>query len=123
MFIIRSEADERVMAAIEDIKAGCEVIDDFHEWEDVAASSITSVLDGLDDDQYDSTCSAFIRYIRETTGEQKNLAYGVRAALIRAMKEGIDYLDTMNTDGGEDPLVSVMKDTIEKAESLFKEGE
>ena len=75
MFIIRSEADERVMAAIEDIKAGCEVIDDFHEWEDVAASSITSVLDGLDDDQYDSTCSAFIRYIRETTGEQKNLAY------------------------------------------------
>ena len=122
MFIIRSEADERVMAAIEDIKAGCEVMDDFHEWEDVAASSITSVLDDLDDDQYDSTCSAFIRYIRETAEEQKNLAYGVRAALIRAMKENMDYLDYMNSEE-EDPLVSIMKETIEKAEKLFKEDD
>ena len=42
--------------------------------------------------QFDGTCSAFIRYIKETAGEQKNLAYGVRAALIRAMNENIDYL-------------------------------
>ena len=33
MFTIRSEADERVMAAIDDIKAGCEVMDDYHEWD------------------------------------------------------------------------------------------
>ena len=120
MFTIRTEADERVMTAIEDIKAGCEVMDDYHEWEDIAASSITSVLDDLDDDQFDSTCSAFIRYIKETASEQKNLAYGVRAALIRAMNENIDYLDIME-DGGDDPLVSIMKDVIAKADKVFEE--
>jgi hypothetical protein len=120
MFTIKSEADERVMTAIEDIKAGCEVMDDYHEWEDIAASSITSVLDGLDDEQYDSTCAAFIRYIKETVNEQKNLAYGVRAALIRAMNENIDYLDIME-DGGDDPLVSIMKDVIAKADKVFEE--
>ena len=120
MFTIRSEADERVMAAIEDIKAGCEVMDDYHEWEDIAASSISSVLDDLDDERFDSTCSAFIRYIKETVNEQKNLAYGVRAALIRAMNENMDYLDMMG-DEEEDRLISIMKDVIEKAERLFEE--
>ena len=100
MFTIRSEADERVMAAIDDIKAGCEVMDDYHEWEDIASSSISSVLEDLDDDQFDSTCSAFIEYIRETAKEQKNLAYGVRAALIRAMNENMDYLDMMGDEEG-----------------------
>lgn len=120
MFTIKSEADERVMTAIEDIKAGCEVMDDYSEWEDIAASSITSVLDDLDDEQYDSTCAAFIRYIKETVNEQKNLAYGVRAALIRAMNENIDYLDIME-DGGDDHLVSIMKDVIAKADKVFEE--
>ena len=120
MFTIRTEADERVMTAIEGIKAGCEVMDDYHEWEDIAASSITSVLDDIGDDQFDSTCSAFIMYIKETASEQKNLAYGVRAALIRAMNENIDYLDIME-DGGDDPLVSIMKDVIAKAEKVFEE--
>ena len=123
MFTIKSEADERVMAAIEDIKAGCEVMDDYHEWEDLAASSITSVLEDLDDDQYDSTCLAFIRYIREKVLEQKNLAYGVRSALIRAMNENIDYLGYMSADDDEDPLISIMKDVIDKAEGLFKEAD
>ena len=118
MFTIRNESDERVMAAIEDIKAGCEVIDDYHEWEDIASSSISSVLDDLDDDQFDNTCAAFIRYIRETVNEQKNLAYGVRAALIRAIIENIDYLDTIGSDE-EDPLISIMKDVIREAEGLF----
>ena len=113
MFIIKSEADERVMAAIEDIKAGCEVIDDYHEWEDVASSSISSILDDIDDtDEYDSTCSAFIRFIKNTIDENRNLALGVRAALIRAMKEGMDYLDYAVAADDEDPIVSVMKDTL-----------
>ena len=120
MFTIRNEADERVMAAIEDIKAGCEVMDDYREWEDIASSSISSVLEDLDDDQFDSTCAAFIRYIKETVMEQKNLAYGVRAALIRAMNENIDYLDIME-DGGDDPLIPIMKDVIDKAERIFEE--
>ena len=119
MFTIRSEADERVMAAIDDIKAGCEVMDDYHEWEDIASSSISSVLEDLDDDQFDSTCAAFIRYIREMVKEQKNLAYGVRAALIRAMNENMDYLDMMGDE--EDRLISVMKDVITKAGGLFEE--
>ena len=119
MFTIRSEADERVMEAIDDIKAGCEVMDDYHEWEDIASSSISSVLEDLDDDQFDSTCSAFIEYIRETAKEQKNLAYGVRAALIRTMNENIDYLEMMGDEEGR--LISIMKDVITQAEGLFEE--
>ena len=119
MFTIKSEAHERVMAAIDDIKAGCEVMDDYHEWEDIASSSISSVLEDLDDDQFDSTCSAFIEYIRETAKEQKNLAYGVRAALIRAMNENIDYLEMMGDEEGR--LISVMKDVITQAEGMFEE--
>ena len=121
MFTIRSEADEKVMAAIDDIKAGCEVMDDYHEWEDIASSSISSVLDDLDDDRFDSTCSAFIKYIRETAKEQKNLAYGVRAALIRAMNENIDYLQIMGIDD-EDTLIVIIKGVIEKAEGLLDNG-
>ena len=121
MFIIKSEAHERVMEAIEDIKAGCEVMDDFHEWEDIASSSISSILEDLDDDQFDSTCSAFIEYIRDTAKTQKNLAYGVRAALIRAMNENMDYLEIIGGGDDEDPLIVIMKDVIEKAEGLFKE--
>ncbi len=120
MFTIRNEADERVMTAIEDIKAGCEVMDDYPEWEDVASSSISSVLEDLDDNQFDNTCVSFIRYIRETVKEQKNLAYGVRAALIRSMNENKDYLELMGNE--DDPLIAIMKDVIDKAERLFREG-
>ncbi len=119
MFTIKSEAHERVMAAIDDIKAGCEVMDDYHEWEDIASSSISSVLEDLDDDQFDSTCSAFIEYIMETAKEQKNLAYGVRAALIRAMNENMDYLEMMGDEEGR--LISIMKDVITQAEGMFEE--
>ena len=121
MFIIKSEAHERVMEAIEDIKAGCEVMDDFHEWEDIASSSISSILEDLDDDQFDSTCSVFIEFIRKTVDENRNLAYGVRAALIRAMNENMDYLEIIGGGDDEDPLIVIMKDVIEKAEGLFKE--
>ena len=37
------------------------------------------------------------------------------------MKEGLDYLDYAVAVDDEDLIVSVMKDTIEKAEGLFKE--
>ena len=88
----------------------------------MASSSISSILDDIDDtDEYDSTCSAFIRFIKNTVDENRNLALGVRAALIRAMKEGLDYLDYAVAVDDEDPIVSVMKDTIEKAEGLFTE--
>ncbi|MBP1534174.1 MAG: hypothetical protein IK999_08630 [Ruminococcus sp.] len=120
MFTIRNEVDERVMTAVEDIKAGCEVMDDYHEWDDIASSSISSMLEDLDDEQFDSTCAAFIRYIMETVNEHKNLAYGVRAALIRAMNENIDYIDGIGNDG-DDPIIPIMRDVIDRADGLFEE--
>ena len=47
MFRNKSEAHERVLCAIEDIKACCEVEDHFNEWSDVAASSIQAFLEEL----------------------------------------------------------------------------
>ena len=47
MFRNKREAHERVLCAIEDIKACCEVEDNFNEWSDVAASSIQAFLEEL----------------------------------------------------------------------------
>ena len=40
MFVNKSEAHERVINAIEDVKCCCEVSHDYDQWSDVAASSI-----------------------------------------------------------------------------------
>ena len=116
--IIINEAYERVQTAIEDIKAGCEVMDDFHEWEDIASSSINSVLEELDGEQFDMTCRAFIEWIKDNA-DSKNLAYGVKAAFVRAMDESMDYMDLM--DRNDDPTVEIMKRAKAAAERLFKE--
>ena len=89
---INAESMERVQVALDDIIAGCEVEDDFNEWEDVASSSVSAVLEELNEDQTEMTCAAFRRYISNTAGTNRNLELGVRAALIRALEETLDYL-------------------------------
>jgi len=89
---INAESMERVQTALDDIIAGCEVEDDFNEWEDVASSSVSAVLEELDNDQTEMTCAAFRKYISDTAATNRNLALGVRAALIRALEETLDYL-------------------------------
>ena len=89
---INQESFDRVQIALDDIIAGCEVEDDFNEWEDVASSSISAVLEELNEDQTEMTCAAFRKYISDTVGTNRNLALGVRAALIRALEETLDYL-------------------------------
>ena len=89
---INAESMERVQTALDDIIAGCEVEDDFNEWEDVASSSVSAVLEELDNDQTEMTCEAFRKYISDTDDTNRNLALGVRAALIRALEETLDYL-------------------------------
>lgn len=89
---INTESMEREQTALDDIIAGCEVEDDFNEWEDVASSSVSAVLEELNEDQTEMTCEAFRKYIRDTVGTNRNLALGVRAALIRALEETLDYL-------------------------------
>ncbi len=92
MFENRSEAHERVLEAIEDIKSCCEVKDDFHEWSDVAASSIQAFLEDLTVEQLDDTCGAFREYITETANEDINLARGVKEALVICLNEMLDYI-------------------------------
>ena len=89
---INAESMERVQIALDDIIAGCEVEDDYREWEDVASSSVSSVLDELDSEQAEMTCAAFRRYVTNTMGSNRNMALGVRAALIRALEETLDFL-------------------------------
>ena len=89
---INTESLERVQTALDDIIAGCEVEDDYTEWEDVASSSVSSVLEELDGEQTEMTCTAFRRYVTNTIGSNRNMALGVRAALIRALEETLDFL-------------------------------
>ena len=89
---INQESFDRVQIALDDIIAGCEVEDDYNEWEDVASSSVSAVLEELNEDQTEMTCAAFRKYISDTVGTNRNLALGVRAALIRALEETLDYL-------------------------------
>ena len=89
---INTESLERVQTALDDIIAGCEVEDDYTEWEDVASSSVSSVLEELDSEQTVITCAAFRRYVTNTIGSNRNMALGVREALIRALKETLDFL-------------------------------
>ena len=58
----------------------------------VANSTGSAVLEELDNDQTEMTCEAFRKYICDTVATNRNLALGVRAALIRALEETLDYL-------------------------------
>ena len=51
MIKVISESHKRVINVIDDIKCCCEIEDDFHQWSDVAASSIQSFLDDLSPEQ------------------------------------------------------------------------
>lgn len=95
MFKNRSEAHERVLNAIEDVKSCCEIKDDFHEWSDIAASSIQAFLEDLSDEQLDDTCAAFREYIKETSAEDENLAKGIKDALTICLNEMLDYIGSV----------------------------
>lgn len=127
MFTNRSEAHERVLEAIDDIKACCEVGDYYEEWSDIAASSIQAFLEDLTAEQLDDTCGAFREYITETAKENTNLAAGVKEALSICLCEMLDYIGDVSEDDeseGEDEysdydretarLVKVIKSEIKK---------
>ncbi len=95
MFVNKSEAHERVLNAVEDIRCCCEIGDDFHQWSDIAASSIQAFLEDLTNEQLDDTCGAFVEYIEETASENLNLAQGIREALTICLNEMIDYIGSV----------------------------
>ncbi len=101
MFVNKSEAHERVLNAVEDIKACCEVSNYYMEWSDIAASSIQAFLEDLTAEQVDDTCGAFREYITETSKENENLASGVKDALTICLNEMLDYIGDV-PDGDED---------------------
>lgn len=128
MFKNRSEAHERVLNVIEDVKSCCEVKDDFHEWSDIAASSIQAFLEDLSDEQLDDTCAAFREYIKETSAEDENLAKGVKDALTICLNEMLDYIGDASEDEDEDYysdydretvyLTSIIKSEIKRLEEM-----
>ncbi len=95
MFVNKSEAHERVLNAVEDIKACCEVSDYYSQWSDIAASSIQAFLEDLSNEQLDDTCGAFREYIEETSKENENLARGIKDALTICLNEMLDYIGSV----------------------------
>ena len=121
MFENKSEAHERVLEAIEDIKSCCEVSDFYKEWSDVAASSIQAFLEDLTLEQLDDTCGAFREYITETAKEDENLAGGVKEALTICLKEMLDYVEEepdIDEDEDEDHYHQYNAETIYLVEQL-----
>lgn len=93
MLRISDESYERVQDIIEDIGYCCEVDDDYNEWEDIAASSMSSFLDELDLEQLEMTVSALEEYIIDTADSNINMAMGIKTALERYFRERLDFLD------------------------------
>lgn len=129
MFTNRSEAHGRVLEAIDDIKACCEIGDYYEEWSDIAASSIQAFLDDLSAEQVDDTCGAFREYISETAKDNANLAAGVKDGLTICLNEMLNYMGAdPEDDDSEDKysdndretayLVSVIKSEIEKLANI-----
>lgn len=130
MFENRSEAHGRVLEAIEDIKACCEVSDYYEQWSDVAASSIQAFLEDLTAEQVDDTCEAFREYITETAKDNENLASGVKDALTICLNEMLDYIGDVPEDNedSEDEysdydretayLVKIMKAELNRLEEM-----
>lgn len=125
MFTNRSEAHGRILEAIDDIKACCEVGDYYEEWSDIAASSIQAFLEDLTAEQVDDTCGAFREYISETAEENPNFADGIKDGLRICLCEMLDYIgDVTDDEDGEDDysnydretarLVNVIKSEIEQ---------
>lgn len=106
MFEVRSEAHERVLEAIEDIKSCCEISDYYEEWSDIAASSIQAFSEDLSAEQLDDTCEAFREYIAETAEESPNLANGIREALTICLNEMLVYIGDIPEDDEDDDYYS-----------------
>ncbi|MCM1330660.1 MAG: hypothetical protein NC253_14640 [Ruminococcus sp.] len=100
MFEVKSESHGRVLSAVEDIKACCEVQDDFHEWSDIAASLIQAFLEDLAAEQLDDTCGAFMEYMSECA--DKNFANGIKDGLRICLNEMLDYIGDADEDDYED---------------------
>lgn len=93
MLRISDESYERVQDIIEDIGYCCEVDDDYNEWEDIAASSMSSFLDELAPEQLEMTVSALEEYIIDTADSNINMAMGIKTALERYFRERLEFLD------------------------------
>ncbi len=132
MLRISDESYERVQDIIEDIGYCCEVDDDYNEWEDIAASSMSSFLDELDLEQLEMTVAALEEYIIDTADSNINMAMGIKTALGRYIRERLEFLDIyvipdvkLSLDEGEDfddtdtaVLVNVLKAMQKKAEDI-----
>ena len=132
MLRISDESYDRVRDIIEDIGYCCEVDDDYNEWEDIAASSMSSFLDELDSEQLETTVSALEEYIIDKANDDMNMAMGIKTALERYIRERLEFLDIyvipdvkLSLDDDEDfndtdtaRLVNVLKAMQKKAENI-----
>lgn len=120
MLRISDESYERVQNAIEDINCCCVTEDDYNEWEDIAASSITGFIDDLNDEQLAMTCAAFREYIIDKADSNVNLAMGIKTALARALREMLEYIGDV-TDDEDDEDADEENPTAELVAVIKKE--
>ena len=92
--IINEKAYEMVLDIIGDINICCITEDDYNEWEDIAASSVSGFMDELDTEQFKMTCEALREWIDDKSSSDKNMAMGVKTAFERYLRERIEYLDS-----------------------------
>ena len=132
MLKITDESYERVQDIIEDIGYCCEVDDDYNEWEDIAASSMSSFLDELDLEQLEMTVAALEEYIIDKANDDMNMAMGIKTALERYIRERLEFLDIyvipdvkLSLDDDEDfndtdtaRLVNVLKAMQKKVDNI-----
>ena len=96
------DAWDRAKEIVDDMSYCCAFEDDFHEWEDLAASSIESFIEPLDTTELEYTIHALRGLSNSYDDEQPNVAHGIRAGLKLALEEMLEYDTSYDIDAEED---------------------
>lgn len=104
------EAREIVIEMTEDIKACCDVYDDYDQWYDIASASVESFIEDLPEGELRELFGEFNDYVWEI--ENENFSRGLERAFLDAVENILDYLDGMIDEEDEDEdknAISYMK--------------
>lgn len=94
------EARETVIEMVEDIKACCDVYDDYDQWYDIASASVESFIEDLSEGELREVFGEFNDYIWEI--ENENFSRGLERAFLDAVENILDYLDGLVDEEDED---------------------
>lgn len=100
-----------VIEMTEDVKASCDVYDDYEQWYDIASASVESFIEELSGGELKAFYSTFNDYLWEIDNE--NFKNGLRKAFLNAMENTLDYLDGLFYDDENADEDDDKKDYIE----------